>query len=317
MFRNKTFKKQEHLNVQFNNGGLGDCIANLPAVIYMRDNCPHLIQHVWVPDYFLHLSKKLVPGVYIRSLSEAKDKYKQFIGAGVQMHNDAVTNMGAHMVDIGFQLLCDRQVPIEHKNYPTLNTQNIDIKKFKLPKEYVILTVGFTAPVREMLPSVANAIIDYCKSKNMPVVVLGSHSAKTGHTNGHIIKGTFKEEIKFQDTINLVNKTSLTEATAIIAKSKCIVGLDNGLLHLAGLTEAPIIAGFTTVLPEHRLPIRHNEVGWNCYTVEPEQSLECRGCQSRMVHVFDHDFRECYYGDYICISQLTADKYINHIEKFV
>jgi ADP-heptose:LPS heptosyltransferase len=315
LFRNGKFKHLEHINVQLNNGGLGDCIAQMPAIKYMKDHCPNLVLHVWAPDYFLNFARRLCPGVMIKSLTDAKIKYKQFIGGGVQMHNPVHTNMGAHMVDVAFNLLVDKQVPIQHKNYLSLKTDTIDIKKFNLPKKYIILTVGFTAKVREMLPEVANGIIDYCKSKDVTIVMLGNEAARTG--NGHVIEGNFKEQIKFSETLNLINKTTLIEAGAIIAGAKCIVGLDNGLLHVAGCTETPIIAGFTTVVPEHRLPIRHNEVGWNCYTVEPELDLECRGCQSKFVHVFDFDFRNCYYDDYKCLPQLTSDKYIEHIKKFI
>jgi ADP-heptose:LPS heptosyltransferase len=310
VFRNNKFKITEHLNVNFNSGGLGDCVAQMVAVKYMRDRCPNVVQHCWVPDYFVDFAKKLCPGVLIKSHSEAAKKYNPKIG-GVQMVSPGMqhTSMGTHLVDLGFHLLVDKQVPIEQKNYlPLPPGTNID--RFKLPEKYVVLTVGFTAPNREMLPSVANGIIDYCTSKNIPVVTLGSTANK-------IIPGTFKEEIKLDQTINLVNNTNILEAGAIISKSACIVGLDNGLLHVAGCTEVPIIVGFTNVLPEHRLPIRHNELGWNCYVVEPEQSLECRGCQSRMAHVYGHDFRGCYYGDMACLSQLTADKYIAHMEKLL
>lgn len=318
MFRkDKSFKKLEDLNIQFNSGGVGDCVAQMSSIKYMRDNAPNVRMHVWVPDYFVDFARKICPGVMIKSLTDAKTKYKEKM-AGVQMHHplNQHTSMGTHLVDIAFNLLVDKSVPMEHKNYLSLNTSTIDVKRFKLPDEYIVLTVGYTAAVREMLPAAANGIIDYCKGRNMPVVVLGNVASKVG-MGGKPIKGNFKEEIKYGDTINLVNKTTLLEAGAIIAHSKCIVGLDNGLLHIAGTTEVPIVCAYTTVKKEHRMPIRHNEIGWNCYPIEPPETLECRGCQSNFIHVYFHDFRECYYGDYACVSQITSDKYIEQLEKIL
>jgi len=296
--------------------GFCDCIAQLPAVKYIRDNAPNITIHLWVPDYFVNLAKKLLPGVYIKSHTEAKKKFNPRL-ACVKMSNAQVNNFSSHMVDFAFTMIVNKQVDIQHKNYLSLITNTIDIDRFVLPDKYVVLTIGYTAPVREMLPSVANGIIAHCKSKNMPVVLLGNHNTPTG--SGHVIIGKFKEEINYDDTINLIGKTNLLEAGAIIAKSKGLIGLDNGLVHLAACTEVPIVVAYTSVIKEHRLPIRHNELGWNCYAIEPPESLECRGCQSNMIHVYNFDFRGCYYEDPIpkCVVSITADKYIEHIDKLI
>lgn len=296
----------------------GDHIAHMVAVDYMKRYVPNIIQHCYVPDYFLDLAKNLVPGVIIKSFSQAKkpNTVNPHFQA-VQMHCDQHNNLGNHLVDVAFDLFVGKDVEIEHKNYCKLNTTKIDISKFNLPEKYVVLTTGFTAEVREMLPKVANEIIDYCKSKNIPVVTLGSRVAKVGMPKAPDITGTFKSDIKYNECLDLVDKTTLLEAGKIIENSIAIIGLDNGLLHLAACTEVPIIAGFTTVLPEHRLPYRHDVKGWNCYTVEPDKDLGCRGCQSRMTHVYGHNFTSCYYRDTICKTQLTSDKYIKHLEKLI
>lgn len=314
MFRDKNYKRIEHVNVLFDGYGFGDYIGVMPAIIYMRDNAPNIIQHLWVRDFFLDLAKNLAPGVIVKPLSKGEKEYNAKL-AGVRLDWPHTTTLGTHTTDFGFSVLVDKQVDIQHKNYPRLNTATIDITKFALPEKYVVLTTGYTSEVREMLPSIANEIIAYCKSKNCPVVALGSTNAKSGV--GANIKGVFKEEINFTDIINLVDKTTTLEAGKIIAGSRAIVGLDNGLIHLAGTTDVPIIAGYTTVDPKHRLPIRNNTLGWNCYTVLPDESLGCRGCQSNFIHVYDHNFKTCYYGDKLCVSQVTSNKYIAHLEKFI
>lgn len=314
MFRNGKFKKLEHVNVLFDSYGFGDYIGFLPVIKYIRDNAPNVVQHVWVRDFFVGLAKNLVPGVIIKPFS----KNHEYNGAmaGVKLDWPHTSTLGSHTTDFGFATLVDKQnVAPEHKNYCQLNTTKINISKFNLPKDYIVLATGFTSPVREMLPAAANGIIAYANARGLPVVTLGSTDAVSGV--GQNIKGFFNAEIEFNKTICLVNKTNPLEAGKIIAESKCIVGLDSALLHLAGCTEVPIVGGFTTVDPKHRMPYRHNQLGWNYYPVTPDESLECRGCQSNFILVYDHNYKECYYGDKLCVEQLTADKYIVEIEKIL
>jgi ADP-heptose:LPS heptosyltransferase len=112
-------------------------------------------------------------------------------------------------------------------------------------------------------------------------------------------------------------KTTLIEAGNIIAGAQVICGLDNGLLHLAGCTDTPIVAAYTTVRPEHRLPYRHGSLGSGCYVVEPDEDLACRFCQSNMDFEFTHDFRDCFYKDFKCTKQITADKFIRKLDELL
>src|SRR5207245_757155 len=114
-----------------------------------------------------------------------------------------------------------------------------------------------------------------------------------------------------------INKTNLLESREIINKAKTIVGLDNGLLHIAGTTNIPIIGGFTTVEPKYRMPYRNNVLGYNYYPVVPPESLVCRFCQSNWTFTYEQDFKVCYYKDYLCIKQLSADLYIKELEKIL
>lgn len=279
----------------------------------MKDYAPNIIQHVWVPDYFFDLARNLAPNVIIKPFAKQK-QYNDKLTT-VKMSCKEHTSIATHLIDFAFHVFVDKQVEDKHKNYLPLNVNNINIDKFNLPEKYIVLTVGYTAGVREMLPNIANEIINWCDVNNLNVVILGSHSALTGH--GHNIKGTFKEEILFDKTINLVNNTTLLEAGKIMSGAQCVVGLDNGLLHLAGTTDVPIVAGFSTVEPRLRLPYRHDTLGWNCYTAVPDEAIECRFCQSKMIHVYNFDFRNCYYGDKVCLPTITSQKYIDHIKKIV
>jgi len=89
-----------------------------------------------------------------------------------------------------------------------------------------------------------------------------------------------------------------------------VVGIDGGLLHLAGTTAVPIVYGMTHVEPRCRPIVRGGQRNWNVVHVTP-RNLGCSGCQSNWTLMFRHDFRFCLYKDYACTSALHAEDFIN------
>lgn len=313
VFRNNKIPKLEQVNVLFNDGGLGDHIARMTAIKYIRDTQPHIEMFLYVPDFFVDLAKNLVPNISIRSFVK-KEKYNIAYPC-IQTECPQHDTLGTHLVDHAFHVLVNKQVTIDHKNYCKLNIKKINIDKFQLPSKYVVVTTGFTAAVREWDARSVNETVKYIKSKGYIPVFLGNKVTKVEGL-ADAINGNFNHEIDYNAGISLVNKTTLLEAGKIIAQSSAIVGVDNGLCpHLAGTTDVPIITGFTTVNPRVRLPYRRNELGWNCFTVLPDDEIECRYCQSEWAIFYDHDFRECWYKDMLCVKSLTSDKFINELEK--
>lgn len=311
----REIQPKEEINVLLDDGGLGDCIARLPAVKYVMETHPHVQVRFWVPDYFVDFAKRSLPkDVITRSYTDAKTKYNTHLpGRAFSVHIH--TNLSTHMTDHAFSILCNKNVEPEVKNYLKPDTSDINLFKFHLPEKFVVITTGFTAEVREMRPDIINTIVSYIKSKGYEVVFLGKEETFNGVK--HIIKGTFKAEIDFTQGLNLINKTNLLESHAVISKAKTIVGLDNGLLHVAGCTDIPIVGGYTTVEPKYRMPYRNNVLGWNYYPVVPPESLNCRFCQSNWTFTYEHDFKTCYYKDYECTKQLSANRYIEQLEKIL
>lgn len=321
MFREEIDLPKEDLNIVFNAGGLGDALCRMVAVKFLRDTQPHLRLHVYVPDYFLDVAKNLVPDIEIRSFTNIKER-SDLVNpkfAGRNTDESAHTLMATHLVDQAFHILVDQQVDVKYKNYIPLNLNPISIKQFNLPENYVVITTGFTAEVREMKPQVVNELADYIISKGYKVVFLGQKNTTTG--TKHIIKGKFSPEIDFTKGINLVDRTTLLEAGKILAGAKAVVGLDCGLIHLAGSSDTNIVAGFTTVIPEHRAIQRNNSKTYKFFPVVPPESLKCSGCQSRWAHVYNLDFRTCFYknngydNEIQCVKLLTSDLYIKELEK--
>ena len=85
------------------------------------------------------------------------------------------------------------------------------------------------------------------------------------------------------------------------------------------MSKGKSIWGFTTVLPEHRLPYKDGVQGKDCLVVIPnEKELACIGCQSKMNFApTTHNFTECFYGenDYKCIDLMSSDKWIDQLQK--
>lgn len=313
-----------HVNFLIDIGGLGDLIGTLPTIDYIYRHHSQIVIHFWVPDFALDFCERSLPKdkqrVIIRKFSENKKYNDKFYGRALGLGKH--TNLATHMTRHAFNMFLNVEVPIEEMNYLSVNTSDIDITKFGLPEKYVIIATGFTAEVREFLPKYINSISKYIISKGYIPVFLGKKETFNGYK--HTIKGQFKEEIDLSSGINLVDSTNLVECQKIIADAKAIVGLDNGLLHVAGTTSIPIVGGFTTVLPEHRMPVRNGILGWNYYPVTvPKEKLKCIGCQSNWSFGYEIDFTKCHYvekkldKEIQCVSLLDSSLYIKELERIL
>jgi ADP-heptose:LPS heptosyltransferase len=265
-----------------------------------------------LPNYLVTVAKRCLP-------KSKKYKVMSFTEATL-LPNDlpvksfsriAYTNLSTHMTDHAFRVIVNTDVEDKYKNYLPISTKSVSITRFEIPEKTVIIPTGYTAKVREMKAEITNDIIDFIVEKGYTPVFLGKDETDAG--SGHTIKGTFSTEINFDKGIDLRNQTSMLETIKIIQESSGIVGLDNGLLHLAGTTDIPIVGGFTTVKPEHRLPYRNDILGDNYYPVVVED-LPCNFCQSNMLFTFKHNFTKCIYGDYKCCDLLSSDKYIEQLD---
>lgn len=305
--------KTEKVNFLLDNGGIGDNIARMPAIKYLVERHPHLDPIVWVADYFFPVARNMLPNVKFKKFSNNQQYNDKLPGRSTGLQ--VFTNLKTHMVDHSFCLLANEIPLIEYKNYVKLNLDNINVDKFNLLEKYVVITIAYTAPIREFLPEYINEINDYVISKGYNVVFLGQRQTDAG-VKGQIITGNIKEEIDFSKGLNLIDQTLLLEAAKIIQGAKTIVGLDNGLIHLAACTgDIPIVCGFTSVDPIHRMPYRNNQLGYNFYPVVPPLDQKERFCQSIWDFTFDHDFRFSYYCNNDLIESVRPELYIEQLEK--
>jgi ADP-heptose:LPS heptosyltransferase len=271
-----------------------------------------------LPKYFCSIAKRSLPKsrkLKILNFDECATLSQQIPIKSFQ-HTGFYNNLSTHLTDHAFRIITSQEVDAKYKNYLPIKTSGVSVKRFNLPEKYVVISTGFTAKVREFRPEVVNEIIDYVNSRGYTPVFLGKKETYAG--NGFAIQGEFSDEIRFEAGLDLRDQTTLLESVLVIKNSAGIVGLDNGLLHLAATTDVPIIGGFTSVKPEHRLPYRNDEMGWNYHVVTLESSeLECIHCQSNNTLTIKHpnkDFRYCLYDDYKCTEMLTAKKYVEKLD---
>lgn len=317
MYRNKQDKQELYICLC---SGIGDQIAALPVINYIYQNHLHVYMTIWTPTFFKTIAKKSLPKndrIIVRDYSE-----KSHVKAGIpvkKFEGIPYTNLASHMTLQAYDIILNTQPEsTDGYNYLPIDTKGVYINRFNLPEKYIIVPTGYTSSVREFRPEVVNNVIEYILSKGYTPVFLGREKTTEDSGASLFIKGTFNQKIQFDKGINLINQTDMLEMVQIIKGAKTIVGLDNGLLHIAGTTDIPIVGAFSTVKACHRLPYRHGMLGWNYYPIElTREELACNQCQSNMTLTFNHNFVNCYYKDYKCLELLTSDKYIKELEKFL
>lgn len=300
MLREGFQARPAHIRLISNYGGLGDMIARLPAIKYAIETYTHLSIDVYWQDYCLDLMKLLLPET--DRLKHYKASEAKYFGPGalVTFDPNRVTSLGLHLTDVAFLILMDRLPPDDKaKRYP----QAPLIKSELAPKEpYIVFTTAYTAKVREWPFKEVNSLAKRCKEQGYTPVLLGSTKPQE-IGNGALIKGNIDDQVDKGLFLDLTNQTTLTEALGIIQKGSAVLGVDNGLLHLAHCTSTPVVMGFTSVEARLRLPSRPQGK-----TLTIEAAVDCYGCQSKCNFIM-FDFKKCIFADYLCTTTMTSDRF--------
>lgn len=331
MFRdNRQLVVHPKVGFMLHHGALGDTISSLPALNFARAaHAPVVEMVVWTREDLVPLIKLLCPGFDVRTLydfkleSEAhggKLPYPYCMNSSV---NNTITRNKQDMVDFAFRCLLDLQPPFaEAMNYPSAplgpRPANLDVK-------YVALAPNGNALNRTLPATVLGPVIEGLLARGLRPVMLGKREASVpvAIQNGKVIKERKSVNTGFYDDlpealraqcVDLRERTNTLEARDILGHAEAVIGLDGGLLHLAGTTEVPIVYGITSVDPAHRHIYRHGEPGWKQKFVQPPESLACRGCQSHWTLVFGLPFTECAYGDTACAT-LNPDEFLSALDQ--
>lgn len=301
----------KEMHVGLVSGGMGDQLCSFPSVEHLAKEHPNTKFNVFIPDYLLELCKTCFKKfrnirVISSNLMEMRDKTLPAIHTGW----DKITPMRIHPAQYSSLVLMDTLLPVEKLSYPQPALNRVKINKFKLPKKYVCVLAGGREYVKTMPPKTVNKVTQRILKKGYTPVFIGTSSQPSKLIDVPICN---MRDIDMSKGISLIDKTTVVELLKVLQGAACFVGMDGGLMHLAGFTNIPIISGFTFVNPSHILPIREGILGNNCYAVEPPESLDCRFCQTNNSLVVGHDFRVCPYGTWKC-RELDAGEFIGLLE---
>jgi hypothetical protein len=276
--------------------GLGDEIARLPAALsfFRRGYKPYIVMR----DALIPIIKALFPKGHVITLKEYEEKYKH-LPAIQPPDQEYPTSLDMHLVDHGFITLCDNMASSDYdRSYPILH--ETDAKK----NRYIAIQADYTAPNRQLAGNMIDQIAKEIGMMGYVPMYLGS---------------TLNTPITYKIAQDLRGELSLEETFDALKTCRAIIGVDGGLLHLAALTDMPIIAAYPTVNKLNRMPYRNGILGWNVHTVEADATLKCSPCQSLRKYDWETDFRFCSNEnkDYACLKQLTKDKWLTKLKEAI
>jgi hypothetical protein len=296
-------------------GGIGDYIGYLGAIKWIAKNNPQIVGHVYVAPFMIELAKNTFSEF---PTWEVHDRQKELTAELIRDYPTlapnpgTITGLGSHHLDLGM-IWYYKTLPVPADcTYPEFFLGEIEIPE--LPENYAVVTPG-GAINRYLGAKAFNGIVDYLKSQGITSVFLGKHLINEKRPPIHFVK-----EYNLENGINLIEQTSLLQCAKIMHNSRLVVGLDNGLLHLAGCTQAPLIFGYNIASPAHRRPKRPAPYAHvPIYDIFPDpEILSCVFCQSRMKWVGNWDFKNCFYDDFECLKILDdASGWCSLIDKIL
>lgn len=274
----------------FAQGGVGDYINWCSSIFWIHDTYSQVDGRVFVSELFLQVAEYLF-GKWPRWKVLHRDRFPADYESGSPLcypkpGTQLINACGAHLMDIGqWYFSCVDPLPATHRFLPEINYEG----EWKWPEldpnsNFALFTPGATSDVREMPVKAFNEIVEYTRQKGITPVFIGKkelseqYQAKFSHYN-------------LNNGIDLRERTDLLEVTQIMRKARFILGLDNGLLHMAGTTDVPTIFGHNVAALHHRQLRRRK--GITIDITVPESELGCIGCQSKIRFISSHDFRQC------------------------
>lgn len=308
------FKRQE-LHVLNNMTGIGDMIGLFPIMLYLLKRAEEQKMSYVLFTRQLELFQLVLPKEILKP-EPLYNKSKFWDNDSMRWRGRMAfwaypTTLHMHAVDYLAMTVGDYRLEGGERNYPEVDVGDVDISDFRLPKKTVAIATGYTHPIKKFHSEAINGVARWVRDRGMEPVFLGQ-SAKIEDKNP--MESRIEEGIDFSLGTDLTNKTSVLQLLKILKEAQFVVGMDGGIVHLAGMTKTPIICGYTHTRPIDKMPIREGVVGHNCYPVVPPESLECRFCQDKL-WAHQVGFRECPMKTSACI--LTAQNFIDAIDKML
>ena len=142
----------------------------------------------------------------------------------------------------------------------------------------------------------ADVIREFSSRGWMPVLIGGPGDSEVAEE---------VERLAGVEVLNLVAKTSLVEAAALVRKARILLTNDSAPLHLASAVKTPVVALFCATVPEFGYgPWRTASI---CLGVD---NLKCRPCRP-------HGGNRCPTGTQACQLELKPERVIEAIDRLL
>jgi hypothetical protein len=286
------------------NGGVGDWLCFSAALLYIAKVHTHVDGYIWAHPPMTDVYRYLFKDIPRWRIHDRVDWEKYMVDgslvAAPKKGTQLINSCGSHLVDLGFTYYCNYSRPPEGHDVLPLIDYEVPWKWPELDPQtqYAIFTPGATSQARTMKAEYFNELVAYTKSLGIVPVFMGKKVVMGEYV------ANFEEGYDFSQGIDLREKTTLLEATQIMRGAVFVLGLDNGLLHLAGCTDTPVIFGHNVATIAHRRLKRQR--GLTVDITVPKKKLGCIGCQSE-IRFTKHNFTKCIHGDYLCLDMLFRD----------
>ncbi len=293
------------MNFTYADGGMGDYICWTPALLWVAENCPFIEGRVYAPAFFIEFVRRAFKDysrwkVFLaEKITEHYEENSLILGPGLNGHMQLLNAVGTHLLDLGFAYFANMSPPPGpgYYHYPEFNFPASAIPRKLTPNKYVVFTPGGTTPTRQVPGAYWNPLIDFCLNRGLTPVFLGKNNMTKEH------KAIFPEGTEYDRGLDFRDQTTTLEAAAIMQHAAAVIGLDNGLLHLAACVPSNIVFGYNIAAPSQRRPVRRLPGRLIDITLSKEE-LSCRHCQTHMKQQNLINFRNCFYGDLKCLDLL-------------
>lgn len=300
------------------NGGLGDVVASSAVIKYAIENF-HLDGKYLVStvpayrDIFWFVPDRKFNNIFERFIFDEPYREARIFPLG------AIEVPKSSLFKVASYNLINKVLRDEDYEYPKY-PHPIDVSRFNLDiKKCVIISVGFRSPIRRWDVQILKKLTEWIVNRGYIPVLTGTEK-EPFDPKSPLVKYNIDEAAKVVNVsdittcINLIEQTSIKEFIGLCQQAACMVGYDGGPIHLAGLTDIPIVGAYTYVNPEFRTFVRHGKMGWNMFPVTPTEK-QCRFCYTDW-HLFNHNFNDCWTGTLECCN-LRLEQFTDHLDKIL
>lgn len=219
------------------------------------------------------------------------------------------TPKSMHLAQYASLVFADRLIPLEELNYVPI--KEVDVSHFGIDfSKAVVLVSSYRDETRMWRTESILQTAEWIKAVGKIPVFVGKTDMDLALPDDQRPKSALPNDLS-DFGVDLRNKTTMLELTSICGMSRAVLGVDSGPIHLAGTTSVPIICGYTSVAPEHRIPIRKEGK-----TYALTANIECIGCESRWRSNY-WNFEKCYFNTADCSKQLTADRFVKILREIL